>query len=110
MNEFEMTLPVFDSELNMLVNDRYKEILVLDKMLTEADIPHTLDRDLDGWIVAYPNLGEDRVMDAIECFGSYGNQFDKLETLWGEQVKGWQSTQEVFEQIKAHYEKGKELC
>ena len=110
MNAFEMTLPAFDADMNMVLNDRYKEILVLDKMLTDADIPHTLARNLDGWIVAYPNLGEDRVMDAIEHFGSYGNQFDKLETMWGKQVKGYQSAQEVFNSIKAHYEKGKESC
>lgn len=105
---FEVTLPVFDAEMNMLLNDKYKEILVLDKLLTEADIPHTLDRNLDGWIVAYPNLGEERVMDAIEHFGSYGHQWDRLEIMWGGEVKGYQSAQEVFERIKAHYEKGEE--
>lgn len=102
---FELTLPVFDEELNMLLNDRYKEILVLDKMLTDAGIPHTLDRHLDGWIVVYPHPGTNRVMDAVEHFGSYGNQFDKLEIMWGKQVQGWLSAQEVFERIKAHYEK-----
>lgn len=104
MNEFGLTLPTFDEELNMILNDQYKEILVLDKLLTEAGIPHTLARNLDGWIVAYPNLDESRVMDAIEHFGSYGNRFDKLEIMWGKQVKGFLSAQEVFEQIKEHYD------
>lgn len=107
MNEFEVTLPVFDEELNMLPNDRYKEILVLDKMLTEAGIPHETVRFLDGWNVGYPNLGEDRVMDAIEHFGSYGHKLDRLEIMWGGQVLCHLSAQEVFESIKKHYDEVK---
>lgn len=99
--------PAFDSEMNMLLNGQYKEILVLDKMLTEAGIPHETARFLDGWIVGYPNLAENRVMDAIEHFGSYGHQWDRLETMWGGEVKGHLTAQDVFEQIEAHYEKGK---
>ena len=57
MNEFKLTFPAFDADMNMILNDKYKEILVLDKMLTDAGIPHTLNRNLDGWIVAYPDLG-----------------------------------------------------
>ena len=105
---FELTLPVFDEELNMLLNDRYKEILVLDKMLTDAGIPHTTMRHFDGWIVVYPDADERYVMDAIEHFGSYGNKFDKLEIMWGGRVQGFLSAQDVFDRIKAHYEKGEQ--
>lgn len=100
--------PVFDSEMNMVVNDQYKEILVLDKLLTDAGIPHQTARFLDGWIVGYPDLGEEtRVMDTIEHFGSYGHQFDRLETMWGGEVRGHQTAEEVFKNIKKHYGKGK---
>lgn len=100
--------PVFDEELNMLPNDQYKEILVLDKMLTEAGIPHTLWRNLDGWSVVYPpdSLEEVFLLSAIEHFGSYGSRFDRIEIMWrgDNNVTGYLTAQEVFEQIKAHYD------
>lgn len=107
MNEFELTFPAFDADMNMILNDKYKEILVLDKMLTEAGIPHTLARHLDGWIVAYPSNTVYYIMDAVEHFGSYGNQLDRIEVLWRgcKDVEGWLTAQEVFDRIKAHYEK-----
>lgn len=93
-------------------NESYKEIRVLANMLTEAGIPHDFRRSFDGWQVVYPEEGEDRVGDAIECFGSYGCQEDKLEImglLTEEEKKdygviGWLTAQEVFERIKRHYD------
>ena len=85
----------------------YKEILVLDKMLTSSGIPHTLKRFFDGWQVCYP-AEDDRVMDAIEHSGSYGNEKDLLEImglLTPEEQKhgsvlGYLTAQKVFERIE----------
>ena len=63
-------------------NSNYQEILKLDRMLTDASIPHTLDRLFDGWQVCYPTREEpELVMDAIEHYGSYGKDEDKLKKL-----------------------------
>ena len=93
-------------------NESYKEIRVLANMLTEAGIPHDFRRSFDGWQVVYPEEGEARVGDAVECFGSYGCQEDKLEIMGllteeekeSDGVLGWLTAQEVFERIKQHYE------
>lgn len=100
-------------ELNRL-NESYKEIKKLDKMLTEANIPHTMKRFMDGWQVCYPVESEEngRVMDAIEHRGSYGHGQDLLEIMGlltpeeeqNDSVKGWLTAENVFERIKKHYE------
>lgn len=92
-------------------NSRYQEILRLRKMLREANIPHAFDRIFDGWIVCYPTA-EERVMDAIEHRGSYGNFEDKLEIfglLTPEEasegdVLGHLTAEEVFERIRKHHD------
>lgn len=93
-------------------NPSYMEILKLDKMLTEADIPHTLDRFMDGWQICYPcRMHNSIVMDAIEHYGSYGNCDDKLEIMgllipeeaqW-DSVVGWLTAEDVFERIRKHH-------
>ena len=109
-----MNIPKFDKDGNHILNESYKEILALDKMLTDANISHSLDRYFDGWQIIYPEDGEKRVMDAIEHFGSYGNEADKLEImglLTPEEeeeeldcVLGHLTAQEVFDRINAHYQ------
>ena len=109
-----MNIPKFDENGNHILNESYKEILALDKMLTDANIPHDLDRFLDGWQICYPAKRYNCIiMDAIEHFGSYGNEADKLEIMGlltpeekeHDSVLGWQSAQEVFDRINAHYQK-----
>lgn len=93
------------------LNESYKEILVLEKMLTEAEIPHTLHRLLDGWQVIYPEEGEKRVVDAIEHYGSYGKDEDLLEIMGlltpeeeeDNSVLGYLSAEEVFKRIWNHH-------
>ena len=64
------------------LNNKYQEILKLDGMLNNANIPHVLKRMFDGWQVCYPSDDEkDMVMDAIEHFGSFGKEDDKLEIM-----------------------------
>ena len=68
-------IPVIDNGGNYVTNPRYQEILRLDAMLTEKHIPHSLVKILDGWQVIYPEDGSKRIMDAIEHFGSYGQNY-----------------------------------
>lgn len=106
---------LFDENFNYILDDRYKEILLLDRMLTEAKIPHTLTRFMDGWQVCYPEYSpEARVCDAIEHCGSYGNAIDKLE-LMGlltdsekecDSVVGGLTAEDIFDRIKIHYTGG----
>ncbi len=103
---------LLDENLNYILDDSYKEILKLDRMLTEEKIPHTLTRSFDGWQVCYPEYSpQARVCDAIEHFGSYGNDIDKLE-LMGlltdderecDGVVGNLTAENIFNRIKAHY-------
>lgn len=90
----------------------YQEILKLDRMLTDASIPHTLDRFFDGWQVCYPTREEpERVMDAIEYYGSYGKDEDKLEIMGlltpdeeeCDSVLGYLTAEDVFERIRKHH-------
>ena len=93
-------------------NPRYKEILKLDKMLSEANISHTLTPNMDGWQVWYPNANpSENVMDAIEHSGSYGRECDLIEIMGlltpeeaqYDSVKGNLTAEDVFERIRKHY-------
>ena len=94
-------------------NPKYQEIIKLDKMLIEANIPHTTKRLFDGWQVCYPVdvHKPDCVMDAIEHFGSYGHERDELEIMGlltpkeeeDDSVLGCLTAEDVFERIRKHY-------
>ena len=93
-------------------NSNYQEILKLDRMLTDASIPHTLDRLFDGWQVCYPTREQpELVMDAIEHYGSYGKDEDKLEIMGlltpdeeeHDSVLGYLTAEDVFERIRKHH-------
>ena len=103
---------MFYSNNEMLLNPAYQEILKLDRMLTDASIPHTLDRLFDGWQVCYPTREEpELVMDAIEHYGSYGKDEDKLEIMGlltpdeeeHDSVLGYLTAEDVFERIRKHH-------
>lgn len=94
--------------LTYITNPVYQKILKLDKMLTEANIPHTLDTLFDGWQIGYPVRVNDHgnVMDAIEHNGSYGLEIMGLLTPEEEEydsVAGCLDVEEVFERIRKHY-------
>jgi hypothetical protein len=56
----------------------------LDKLLTKANIKHILVRFIDGWQVAiFTNDGEEKICDAVQHFGSYGQEEDKIEIMGG---------------------------
>ena len=102
---------LFDADGKYMTDNRYQEILRLDAMLTEKQIPHTCQKVMDGWQVIYPQDGKKRVMDAIENFGSYGNEQDKLEIMGlltpeekkNDTVLGYLSAEEVFSRIDRHW-------
>lgn len=98
--------------INYSTDSNYREILKLDRMLTDASIPHTLDRLFDGWQVFYPTREEpELVMDAIEHYGSYGKDEDKLEIMGlltpdeeeHDSVLGYLTAEDVFERIRKHH-------
>ena len=99
-------------------NDRYQEILRLQKMLEEADIPHAFGKWMDGWMVCYPvaRPSEECVIDAIENSHSYGYHEDKLEIMGlltpeeeaEDSVVGYLTAEDVFERIRKHWEENRE--
>ena len=100
---------IFDEKGKYRLDESYTEILKLDKMLTDAKIPHTLDRFLDGWQVCYPN-NDGRVADAIQHFGSYGNTENLIEIMGlvkpeetSDSVLGHLTADDVFNRMSEHY-------
>lgn len=98
------------------LNKKYQEILKLHQMLSDALIPHITERFFDGWRVCYlvrREEGRDCVCDAIEHFGSFGKEQDKLEIMGlltleekkHDSVVGYLTAEDVFARIKAHWEK-----
>lgn len=105
-----MNLPKHDAYENMEVNNDYKEILELVRMLVKEKIKFDGRRLFDGWQIEYPSH-ENRVCSVIEHFGSYGNEEDKLEIMGlltedeeeQDSVLGFLSADEVFERIYNHW-------
>lgn len=95
-----------------MVNPKYQEILKLHAMLLDKDIPHVIEKYLDGWHISYPCTGLDRVLSAIEFKGAFGAEKDLIEIMGlltpGEflmdSVKGYLTAENVFDRIKRHYE------
>ena len=102
----------------METSKKYKEIFRLKKMLEDANIPFDffeLDPDarkimpeFEHWHINYPNRGN-FIVSAVEGFGTYGEQDDKLEIMGGlteeekeegYEVVGWITAEEVFKRIK----------
>ena len=98
------------------VNEAYKEILRLDKMLTDAGIPHNIDREEDGWRIVYPSHGARNIVcSVIEYTGSNGARMDRMEItglLNHEERKavtviGWLTAENVFDRLKRDWERRK---
>lgn len=100
---------LYDENGKYRLDESYTEILKLDKMLTDANIPHTLDRFLDGWQVIYFVNGK-RIADAIQNHGSYGNAENLLEIMGlvkpeetEDSVLGHLTAEDVFKRMSEHY-------
>ena len=99
-----------------MVNPKYQEILKLHVMLLDKDIPHEINRDIDGWHIHYPCFGRERVLSAVEFKGTHGAEQDLIEIMGlltpGEflmdSVKGYLTAENVFNRIKEHYEEHKD--
>ena len=80
------------------LNNKYKAILELGIRLAYENIPHELIRLFDGWQICYPNAN-DKILDVIEHYGSYGHETDRMEAYgYGiDDVKGYLDVDEVFE-------------
>lgn len=91
---------------------KYYEICRLHLMLSEAGIPHQMNSAFDGWQVLYFQ-GEKRVCSAIEHYGSYGHQADRIEIMGllteeesqEDSVLGWLTAEEVFKRIRSAHQK-----
>ena len=103
---------MFDNNGKYILDESYTEILKLDKMLTEANIPHILNRMFDGWAIVYPSYDECMVADVIQHYGSYGSNENLLEIMGlvdyeeaGDCVLGNLTAEEVFKRMSEHYAK-----
>lgn len=103
------------NELRYSLN-KYKEIIMLDKMLTDADIPHQLYTWLDGWQIEYTYKTR-RMCSVVENENSMGMEMmgllkdDEIEMLFGSleacrrySIKGNMTAEEVFDRINAHWQ------
>ena len=97
-------------------NEAYQDIILLEKMLTKAGIPHNMDRAKDGWRLIYPSHGARNIVcSVIEYTGSAGYQMDRLEIVrllnrnerkFGIAV-GWLTAENVFDRIQQDWERRK---
>lgn len=92
--------------------DKYKEIHVLDKLLTEAEIPHTMKPSMGGWQICYPvESPNERLMDAVENTLSDSHEYNLLEIMGlltpegknNMRVCSHLTATEVFGQIERHW-------
>lgn len=104
-----------DTKYEIPAKKDYQEICRLEKMLSDADIPHVLDRHFDGWHIYYPGKSGRVICSVIEFTGSFGYRQDKLE-IQGllnkeerkyDSVVGYLSAENVFDRIKADWERRK---
>lgn len=105
----------------MKVSQKYKEIFKLKEMLEKEKIPFDFFEmdagvrdfmpDWEHWHLNYPSRAH-TIISAIEGFGTYGEQDDKLEIMGGltpkeeasgDPVIGWLTAEDVFNRIKNHY-------
>ncbi len=94
-------------------NEAYQEILLLDKLLTEAGIPHEIERAGDGWHICYPTMKGRVICSVVEYTGTYGYRSDLLE-IKGllnkaerkyDSVVGFLSAEKVFARIQEDWER-----
>ncbi len=84
------------------LNPDYQEILHLHELLEKENVPHSMERLFDGWIIIYQDDQGNRIGDAIEHLGSYGAFKDTIEVFgFGlREPKGWLKASEAFRYFK----------
>lgn len=93
----------------------YTEAEKLDELLKMGGIPHTKERLLDGWQIAYPvsrqNFGDSCICDAVQHFSSYGSKENLLEIMGlttsglANSVEGYLTADEVYKRIKEDFDR-----
>lgn len=80
--------------------EKYSEILLLEKMLQEGSIEHDRHDLYDGFQIIVPLPGQTKEISIIEHAGSYGNVMNLLE-IWAEgEIKGFLSAAQTLRIIK----------
>ena len=94
----------------MNLNENYKAILELDKLLTAEGIPHELIRVLDGWQICYPSRRQKKG-DVVQHCHSYGAGLNQLEAMGFDirrnDVVGFLTTGEAVEYFRKAWEEDK---
>ena len=94
------------------LNKAYQEICRLEALLSQAVIPHKLERREDGWKISYPEEGK-CVCSVIEYTGTQGARSDRLEIMgllnaeerkFGK-VVGYLTAENVFSRIRTDWER-----
>ena len=93
---------MFNTDGTWKRNKSYTAILELAEKLKENNIPHELTPYMDGWIIEYPEGGENRIGDCVEHYGSYGKEQNLME-VYGfglSEPDGWLTVEQAFEYFK----------
>ena len=92
----------------MSKQERYSEILLLEKMLQEGSIEHNRHDLYDGFQIILPLPGQTKEISIIEHAGSYGSVMNLLE-IWAEgEIKGFLSAEQTLRIIKNIRERERE--
>lgn len=112
MSKYELPIKMAEDFCPLELNESYTEILKLDKLLSEAGIPHHIRRIYEGWqVIYYTDKGI--VADAVQHNCSYGARQNLLEIMGlimpedytCDSVKGWLTAENVFKRMSEHYKK-----
>lgn len=60
---------------------QYKEILILDHLLSTEGIPHEMKPSCDGYIIGFPDLEKDPDVLVSESMMTYDSRLDLLELV-----------------------------
>lgn len=94
----------------------FQEIIRLENMLKEKNIPYIIRPEFGGYHIIYNGHSKNKgsfVCSIIEHCGSYGREEDKLEIMGllteeekqHDSVKGYLTAEEVFDRILRDWEK-----
>ena len=99
-----------------MAREIYQEILRLEAMLKENNIPYEKGEALNGWQICYPCFALiKRACSVIEHDGSYGREEDRLEIMGlltveeekYDSVVGHLTAEDVLSRIKKDFEDNK---
>lgn len=94
INDYDPIMKAIDERRTY---EGFQEILRLDRMLTEAEIPHELFKFYEGWSI-HLNEGKKVIGEAMEHCASYGYHKDLVEVRgFGlKEPRGWLTAEEAM--------------